>query len=195
MSGKFPTTLLRCAAFLAIGAATVMCNGFFVANAMAAGDSQTTPTVSADADSSQATVSNKNVITAQTPEELKDSVKKYCKKADSIPAKPGKDDVITQQKAIAIAKKTIVKKYALTDAALSKFAACASFWKYIKTPNRSEWIVDFSPADQFKVVDGEFESIALPDSSTDDDLGSYVVHIDPRSGNIIKLSSSADAVG
>lgn len=195
MPGKSPTILLRCAVFLAIGAATVTCNGFFVANAMAANDNQTTPTVSVDTDSLQTTVSNENVITTQTREELIESIKKYSKKPDLIPAKPGKTDAITQQKAISIAKKTIVRKYALTDETLSRFAICASFWKNVTNSNHPQWIVDFAPADQVKVVNGEFQLIAQPYSPTDNDLGCYVVYIDSRSGDIVKISTAADAVG
>lgn len=97
-------------------------------------------------------------------------------KPSFISGTPGKND-ITQENAIEIAKKAIIKKYALTDKTLSRFSISAKF--NVINPGKPEWGIDFYPT-----IQEDFSEI-----------GNYYIIINSPSGEVTKVLSAADGLG
>lgn len=198
MKKSFSRILLSCAVVAAIGATAVAGNGLLIANAMAAGSDQTPPVVSEDFVSIQKNtdpaidteavretqaqegyqIVNKpsgQVIVKNLPngdfEVISDNTKPVF-----VSGTPGKGD-LTKEEAIEIAKKAIVKKYALSDETLARFTVSADF--NVVNPEKPLWGVNFCPTKQ----------------SDYSEIGNYFAEINSPSGEVAKLLSAADAVG
>ena len=186
MTKNFSKILIGCAAVMAIGAVGIIGNGFLVSSAMAADNHQTAPTVTADTASAQTSEQKENEITSgtggqvlvihPTDDQWINTLKKDCGKATFVAGTPGAND-IAKEKAISIAKSAIVKKYALSKDTLSKFTISANL--NVIDADHPIWTIGFTPTNQ-----SDFSNI-----------GVYLAELNSHSGDVIKLSSAADAVG
>jgi hypothetical protein len=197
MKKNLSRILLSCAVVVAIGAVAVAGNGLILANAIA-GTNQTSPIVSADKVSAQENTGTSIGADTKNEAQSQDGYQIINKANGQIIVKtlpngdfelisdntkptfvsgtPGKND-ITKEKAIEIARSAIIKKYALSDEALSKFTVSADF--NIVNPEQPIWQVNFLPTDQ----------------SDYSQIGNYFITINSPSGEVVKLLSAADGIG
>lgn len=185
MTKNFSKILFGCAAVMAIGAVGIVGNGFLVSGALAADNNQTAPTVvdtapaqagRQDASEIASGADGQVIVIHPTDDQWIDTLKKDCGKTTFVAGTPGTND-IAKEKAIKIAKSAVVKKYALSDDTLSKFTISSNL--NVIDVDHPIWIIGFTPTNQ-----SDFSNI-----------GVYVAELNSHSGDVIKLSSAADAVG
>ncbi|MEA4934480.1 MAG: hypothetical protein VB071_13000 [Lawsonibacter sp.] len=198
MKKKFPRILLSSALVMSIGAAAVAGNGLLVAHAMSASNDQSAPVVSADTVQGYTDTSIGAKTHAQSSPLNTDGYQIVNKPSGQVIVKnlpdgdflvisdntkptfvagtPGAND-ISKEKALEIARKAIIEKYALSDETISRFTVSADF--DIVNPEQPTWKVNYLPTDQ----------------SDYSEIGNYFVTIVSQSGEVVKLLSAVDGVG
>jgi hypothetical protein len=197
MTKKLTKAVLGLAVTAAIGAGAIGANALFVSSAFATNTSQKAPVITSEAApvetgaGSTATVvkdSNGNqAIIAEQDQSAQDQIANDPVNVQKLKAQknakptfvagtPSAND-LTENKAIEIARKAIVKKYALKAETLAKFSTSAML--NVVDPQAPVWSVTFYPTNQ-----NDFAQI-----------GNYNITIDSLSAKILKIMSAADGVG